>query len=187
MRACVRECGGRRSRIRAEERAGESGRGPSASPPLAEVFLRRRPLPGAPHHGLAPSWDAPRQQSAGDCPALGVRGRARRDGEVGWPLSATPAAPTQRPPGGAADSPERTGVWAEAAPPRPRLRESLCLFHPLAPATARIPCRRRPEAQRRRRRRKVVPQPLRARPPPPPWRTCPKCRTRSCCSGARRS
>ncbi|KAK2092508.1 hypothetical protein P7K49_029036 [Saguinus oedipus] len=33
----------------------------------------------------------------------------------------------------------RTGVWAEAALPLPRLRESPRLFHPLAPATARIP------------------------------------------------
>lgn len=57
----------------------------------------------------------PWPQRAGGCPALGVRGRAHRDGEVGWRSSATPAAPTQWPPGGAADSLERTGVWAEAA------------------------------------------------------------------------
>lgn len=167
-----------------------------AAPPLSPRFSRGSPgLPSAPHHGLARSWDGPRQQPAAGCRALGERGRARGDGEVGWPPSATPAAPTQRPLGGAADSLERTGVWAEAAPPRPRLRESPRFFHPLAPATARIPCRRRPEARQRlqqqRRRRKVVPQPRparpRPRPRPRPLRTWPKCRTRSCCSGARRS
>lgn len=162
-----------------------------AAPPLSPRISRGSPgPPSAPHHGLARSWDEPRQQQAAGCRALGERGRARGDGEVGWPPSATPAAPTQRPLGGAADSPERTGVWAEASSPRPRLRESPRLFHPLAPATPRIPCRRRPEARRRlRRRRKVVPQPRppRPRPRPRPWRTCPKCRTRSCCSGARRS
>lgn len=45
-----------------------------------------------------------------------MRGRERRDGEVGWLPSATPAAPAQRLPGGAADLLELTGVWAEAAP-----------------------------------------------------------------------
>lgn len=158
------------------------GQGNRAAAP--QCLLERHPLPGAPHHGPARSRDVPWPQRAGGCPALGVRGRARGDGEVGWPSSATPAAPTQRPLGGAADSLERTGVWAEAAPQRPRLRESLCLFHPLALAAARIPCRKRLEAHRRR---KVVLQPLPARLRPLPWRTCPKCRTRSCCSGARRS
>ena len=178
MRVCE-SVGGDRFNLGLQRGQGNRGAAPDGLPP-------RPPLPRAPHHGLARSWDAPRPQRADGCPALGVRGHARGNGEVGWRSSATPAAPTQRPPGSAADSLERLGVWAEAAPQRQRLQESLRLFHPLAPATVRIPCRRRQEVHRRR-RRKVVPQPLPASLRPPPWRTYPKCRTRSCCSGARRS
>lgn len=72
----------------------------------AEPFGCPRPIrfPGALHHGLARSWDGPLQPPPAGCRAPGLGRCARADGEVGWPRSEIPAVPTQRSPGGAADS-----------------------------------------------------------------------------------
>lgn len=61
-------------------------------------------LPGALHHGLARSWNGPQQRRGAGCRAPGFGRYAHLDGEIGWPRSALLAVPTQRSPGGAADS-----------------------------------------------------------------------------------
>lgn len=95
---CLTDLGGLGGRL---SLSGRRGQGIEAVPSECPRPLR---FPSVLHHGLERSWDGPLQPPAAGCRAPGLGRCARADGEVGWPRSAIPAVPTQRSPGGAADS-----------------------------------------------------------------------------------